>query len=294
MAVFGVILYVILSEGSTIQYFDGRSIFIDGKDVYVAGSGCVRASDTDRPMLWVNGEAQEIGEIGNFNKASSVFVSGVNIYVAMGTNNGAELWVNGNATILSKGDNSAANSVVVQGENVYVGGQSNGKAAIWQNGKCSILGPGEVAEVILHDGHIYAVGYDGEYSNGSPCVWVDGKEHQLSDFSGHANAIVFNGNDCYIAGEVQNKAALWKNNLLVLQEDRKSFAYAVAVAGENIYIGGCGFDSDYRCIALLWKNGVCEQVPAMGYQISALKVYDNKLYVGGATHKAIPVITMDL
>jgi len=283
-------------SSNRLHYFSGHSVFINGNDVYIAGSGCEGTSMTDRPLLWVNGEQRTVGEIGNFNKANSVFVSGNDIYVATTTENGAFLWKNGISKSLSGSDNfGEANSVCIHNGVVYVGGQYQGAPVIWIDGKCEILGySGCVNKVAIHNGNIYAVGYAGEYSSGTPCLWINGEKIELSVLSGHANDITFHGKDVYIAGECQRGAALWKNNQLVMCEGQKSCAYAVAVDGEDVYLGGNGFDASLRPIALLWKNGDSRRILEMRDEIYSLQIYDDKLYIVGSSKDELPFITRTL
>lgn len=283
-------------SGNRLHYFSGHSIFINGNDVYVVGSGCEGTSMSDRPLLWVNGEQSTVGEIGNFNKATSVFVSDDDIYVTMNTENGAFLWKNGILQSLSGSDNfGEANSVCVHNGGVYVGGQYQGAPVIWKDGKCEMLGfSGCVKKVAIHNGNIYAIGYIGDSFSGTPCMWINGEKTELSVLMGEANDIVFHGNDVYIAGECQRRAALWKNIQLVMCEGQKSCAYAVAVDRDDVYLGGNGFDASGRPIALLWKNGDSRRILEMRDDIYSLHIHDNKLYIVGSCKDALPMIVRDL
>lgn len=278
-----------------LQYFGGDSIFIsDNNDVYVAGSGCKGTSKTDRPLLWINGIEQTIGGIGNFNRAKSVYVDGNDVYVTMNTDAGAILWNNGTEQILSSVEFDEANSVCVDNGKVYVGGQAHDAAVIWVDGVQQTLSGSCVNEVAIHNGDVYAVGYEGDYFNGTPCLWINGKKTVLPGGSGIAHDIAFYNNDVYIAGECQKGTALWKNGTLVFSVSEKSGAYAVAVNGEDVYLGGHGFGTDMRPIALLWKNGVKRQILEMRSGIDDLMIKDNKLYISGSTKSMVPIMCIDL
>lgn len=297
MAVLSILICLLAScSGNSLDYFDGHSVFISGDDVYVVGSGCTGSSETDRPLLWKNDEQITVGEIGNFNKATSVFVEGSDVYITMSTENGASLWKNGIVQDLSCNDEfSNANSVCVAENKVFVGGKLNDMPVIWVDGKPLVLdNEGCINKIAYHNGKMYVVGYVGNAFGGTPCVWVDGMKEELSVSSGEANDIVFDGDDVYIAGKCYDGAALWKNGQLVMCEGHRSCAYAIAVNNGDVYLGGNGFDESLRPIALLWKNGESRQIEEMRDDIYSLLVHKNKLYVCGSTHKKIPLKIMSL
>jgi hypothetical protein len=85
--------------------------------------------------LWKNGIAQTL--IGESASASSVFVSGSDVYVAgWERNTGHTLWKNGTAQAV----NFTINSIFVSGSDVYLVGDdyslglSNPRAVLWKNG----------------------------------------------------------------------------------------------------------------------------------------------------------------
>jgi hypothetical protein len=90
-------------------------IWVQGTDVYVVGSSPLGAT------LWVNGKPQSIGNSGS--QAGSVTVSGKNVYIAGsqlntadGPINFAELWTNGQQTILPTNFvDAGASQVLVNG-----------------------------------------------------------------------------------------------------------------------------------------------------------------------------------
>jgi hypothetical protein len=95
-----------------------HSIFVSGSDVYVAGEETSTGPDpvwniTSIAKVWKNGVATSLTD-GTYNAwASSVFVSGSDVYVAGTDGRVAILWKNGVATALSSVYGTTANSVFV-------------------------------------------------------------------------------------------------------------------------------------------------------------------------------------
>ena len=109
----------------------GRSVYVYGKDVYVAGG------DYDTAVVWKNGVAQSLAD----GIAFSVFVSfdGSDVYVAgrVGLYD-AVVWKNGVVQNLTDGSHffSTAYSVFVHPNtnDVYAAGNDGNVAVVWKNG----------------------------------------------------------------------------------------------------------------------------------------------------------------
>ena len=91
--------------------FEVRAIFVDGPDVYAVANWLING--VNAPTYWKNGVPVNLplnGAVGG--DASSIFVSGGDVYVSGSTSHGAVLWKNGVETVLSS--TGQALSVVVR------------------------------------------------------------------------------------------------------------------------------------------------------------------------------------
>jgi hypothetical protein len=155
---------VTLSDGTKDTY--ATSIAVSGTDVYAAGSdiayvdfGLVPHIDSEgEAKYWKNGTLVNLTNGSTGASASSIAVSGTDVYVA-GTqwegnaiqyNDGftlyqrkpiAKYWKNGNPVNLTDGSKWAeARSIALSGSDVYVAGFEDGVAKYWKNGNPVILG----------------------------------------------------------------------------------------------------------------------------------------------------------
>lgn len=107
-------------------------LFICEDDVYIAGSICEGTSMTDCPTLWKNGIPQSIGEIGNFNNASSVFVDGNDIYAAINENDIGYLWKNGAITHGHIDMGYQIKALASTSDTLYIAGTGKDMVPIWK------------------------------------------------------------------------------------------------------------------------------------------------------------------
>ena len=146
---------VIWKNGEQQNLTDGinmavaTSVFVSKHDVYVTGYEEYYEEGRETPVsaarLWKNGIIQNLSDReeafgGSGGSATSVYVSGNDVYVTGIIAYTARLWKNGVVQNLAAADRnvitmSNANSVYVFGNDVYVAGGHGGKfAALWNNG----------------------------------------------------------------------------------------------------------------------------------------------------------------
>lgn len=302
LPVIGLIISLLLfgcAEKEKDYYCNGKDIFVVGDSVFIVGSKCQRTSETDVPTLWINGEAYEVGKMGNFNKATSVFVDDGDVYVTVTESDQqrAFLWKNGSVQMLGKQE---ANSVVVKDGTTYVVGQHNDMPTLWTNGKAEPLSfkPGSANSICLNGDDIYVVGYTGDYFNGKATLWKNGNEIPLSNYPSLAHEIVIEGDDIYIAGEELRNPAIWKNGdiqRLSFKNDNSS-AYSVAVSDGTVFVTGIrGFNVKGSPQYGIWKNGNLIDVSEdMRGEIVSVKINNNKVYFTGSSKNMLPLWTIDL
>jgi hypothetical protein len=263
--------FMITAIYSAAQLFSGCSKKNDSnvvppqrENVFVAGSSTQGVNSY--PGYWENGHLNKFeGEQSDF--VNAIFISGSDVYAAGSTNNGVvKYWKNGVPTILTDGTvYSYATSIYVSGSDVYVTGSENGIAKYWKNGvPVALSGGGTDAfatGIVVSGADIYVSGYESGDSTLNFITiaeyWKNGVPVRLSNtkFYANANAIVSSGGDIYIAGNENDVAVYWKNGVEISLGGRGSFAGAIAVSGNNVYVagyqGGAGGISDAIC----WNNG---------------------------------------
>jgi len=207
---------VIFAQGS--DGWNVHSIFVSDDNVYISGS-VPKATGYNitlpQAKLWKNGVEENLDDIDSEtfdSQASSVFVSGNDVYVAGYIRDYPEqvyvatLWKNGKRTNLANANNVRAHSVFVSGNDVYVAGESARRPILWKNG-------------IVQD-------------------LVDVQE------SSAFNSVFVSDNDVFTAGHIQVidydtgtlpmaylKAMLWKNNekLILNTAEKNKASVAVSV-----------------------------------------------------------------
>jgi len=127
-----------------------NAIAVNGNDVYLAGY-TISVAGVFQAAYWKNGILTQLSPAplpGTSTQATGIAVSGTDVYVTGYTNDGATLWKNGVATVLSKPGVAVANSIIVNGSDTYVSGFSNAVVTYWKNGTAVNLSPGNIGNLI--------------------------------------------------------------------------------------------------------------------------------------------------
>ena len=229
-----------------------NSVYVSGSDIYVAGeerSGDFMNSWGQRhsvAKLWKNGIVQNLSDVTKSSTASSVYVSGNDVYVAGTDEWNVTLWKNGEAQFLTRGGANSKYSVYVSGEDVYVAGIKDNINAgygltVWKNGE---------AQNLTLSG--------GSYNNGYHSVFVSNGDVYVAAFK-------------YDEERDLHIATLWKNGVaqnLTDVTDGDSSSESVFVSGCNVYVAGYSVESEK---AMLWKNGEV-QILGNGFAYSVFVV----------------------
>lgn len=272
------------------NYVAADDVFISDNKVYAVGSTSEGSSSTNCPTLWIDGDLQNIGSVGNFNSATSVFVEGNDVYVTIDEHDNYYIWKNGEKKIIDGA--TELTSLYVKDRNVYIAGSYNEQPTIWINNNRQILSheTGCVNDILVYENDVYAVGYLGSVFNPLAVLWKNGKMEKLGNNNSEAFDILIHNGSLYIAGKNNNCATLWLNGQSSTLEYEKSHAYSVALLGDDIYVGGQGFDKDGRSCSRLWKNGTPLPIAnEMGYQILSVVADSDKLYVAGTGKDRNPI-----
>jgi hypothetical protein len=246
--------------------------------VYIAGQ-ILYSRDTSEAVYWRNGQPVRLPRGSAIvTEATSIVVSGNDVYVTDLADNEAVYWKNEQLFTLSKIDaeRAVATSMVLLGTEVWVAGylvysdddEGNFTQAVyWRgDGRPVILGHYAVAERIAILGNdVYVTGWAGR----NAVFWRNGQISNLRNPSAsndrdgrnarpaRANSIFISGNDVYIAGwaqrmnsnsELQNWGAFWRNGqytALVDQSDSGRYIVnnganvrSIFVLDNNVYSGG--------------------------------------------------------
>lgn len=207
-----------------------QSIFVIGGDVFIAGWDEKRINNKDviyTAMLWKNGVAQYLNFLdeSDSSKATSVFVSGGDVYVAGSENNKAVVWKNGASQFLVPDDAlpSYANSVFVTSDDTYVAGTEGNQAVLWKNGiKHYMNDSGDemksfAASVYVSGADVYVSGMEEQNERGSTVLWKNGAKQCLTDttsfWPSNVGSVYVSGEDVYVVGTEHSVATLWKNGV---------------------------------------------------------------------------------
>jgi hypothetical protein len=243
-------------------------------DVYVAGN------QNSQATYWKNGQAVTLRAAHPDSHATSIAVSGNDVYVAgwegddfMYGNNVAKYWKNGQEVLLTGPIGASATSIAVAGGDVYVAGwKFRGKktvAVYWKNEQEVSLTDGltdaEATCIVLAGSNLYVSGHE----DGVAKYWENGQSVSLTDGShqAYATSMVVVGSDVYVVGSEYNGSNFivkyWKNGQAVsLTNGTTVYAVgqAMAVEGNDVYVAGWEGDmvgqvGGSGAVGKYWKNG---------------------------------------
>jgi len=254
-----------------------NSVFVSGKNVYVAGVASVPMTYSVERMiydprgyktmlvatLWVNGIEQNLGMLfddrmrkgilkfdNTYSKATSVYVSDNDIYVAGEECTYLVLWKNDIPKFIDN-SNTRGSTVYISGSRSYSGDQ------------------------------VFACG--GTF--GKNYLWridTEGEPREL--YMDMAHSVFVSGKDVYVVGWADGrggvKARLWKNGtsrlLTATHSDAKLFPLSVFASGGDAYVAILEEQKDKNnkliSYAALWKNGVSKRLSDKHSQANAVFV----------------------
>jgi hypothetical protein len=303
------------------------TINYNSADVYVAGALTVQASNGfwQVAAYWKDGVLTLLGDTLTPSSATGIAVSGNNVYVAgfKQVNNlktQACLWINGKEQVLSPDSSfSTATCIALQGSNVLVGGacydlspalgvvEYSGHGVYWMNGiPASIPNAANITSVAVSGEDVYFASYynepyvfagnDTTGGGGVAAYWKDNgpvvllgqptTNASVSDLVG----IAVSGQNVYAAGfGPANLSYFWTNGVKneLTQSNSNANAAAIALSGNDVYIGGSLTNSIGYPSAVYWKNNVpvtlsTSNINGSGYsQVNAIAVNGTDVYAAG-------------
>jgi hypothetical protein len=208
---------------SNTTYGVAKSIFVEGNDVYVAGtlsykSNQISNADAEMATIWKNNVSTKLSN-SLISRATSVFVSGTDIYVCGQEWNGSSgmvptFWKNGTISRLSSAVGEA-NQIVVSGSDVYVVGWVSINnlfvPKLWKNGIDIPLGieRGIVTSILCSGSNLFVTGGEVSIDNKwIPFIWKNGQITRFTESKAErANSIFAIDSDLYVLTDGE----LWKN-----------------------------------------------------------------------------------
>lgn len=204
-----------LSDGTSNA--EVHSVYVVGTDVYVGGAdqglartwkngvGTSLPNGTFVTSIFVNGS--DLYACGDYYNAPASY---------------AVFWKNGVFTDLTDRTlGSNATSVYVSGTDVYVGGRENTVARIWKNGVATSLSNGTlfnmVSTLCVNGTNVHASGYEMLTPGGISVAkyWKNGVATNLTNGTAVAttNSTFVFGSDVYVCGLEDGNITIWKNGV---------------------------------------------------------------------------------
>lgn len=271
--------------------------------VYVAGNQFI--NNDNAPVYWKDGALIELPFEDNYAEATSIFVSGSDVYVSGYTYNyttqsgRAVYWKNGQIEYLTSGDNEALGfDVFVSGKDVYVVGTEKINniyiARYWKNGVAVNVTNGANFSfgnaISVQGSDVYVGGREFNTTTNKYIakVWKNGTATQLTadDRQGYISSVFISGTDVYAAGREENprKGVYWKNGVRTeLSSD--GWVSSVAISEGTVYASISEAQSGaYK--PLYAKGSATTQLSDANGEAWDIAVFEKQVYVVGNTYSS--------
>jgi hypothetical protein len=255
----------------------GRSIYVDGTDIYVAGF-----TTPDHNMYtacyWKNGKRTDLpGITGERSQAYSVKVVKSDVYIGGKYHDGSKYnacyWENDVRHDVSSGVSASVNCMNMKGTDIYLGGgilSGVNFAGYWKNDEYHEL-EGSVNSLVhsisVSGASVYACGMTN--NGGSSGYWIDdgGTVRWVALGTGYSfeDIVAVNGDvfctGYYEDGESNTYARYFRNDQLIdlFPDLSYSETHAICIAGSDVYVAGCYYREPCMTVCY-WKNNTCVDV----------------------------------
>lgn len=184
----------------------------------------------------------------------------------------------------------------INNPDVYVAGHvfnkttGNIDAVIWKNGEKQTMGrlstqtgSSQATDIFILGNDVFSVGR-AFTSSWNVVLWKNGTANAITFFGNNsANSVFVNGASTYIAGQSNDRAAMWVNGVETILNTSLSVANDIFVSGTDVYVCGQKFNAGVF-VRVVWKNGI--EIPYVveldkSSNAKSIKVIGNDVYVVG-------------
>jgi hypothetical protein len=264
LAIRNLIFAVILLSIAACEKIDIKPV-ASKADIYISGSYRT-AAGYFIAVYWKNGKMVKlITDSTTTSFGRNILVNGGDVYVTGNKPNSTTgflqnvYWKNGVITELSGLTGTPSPPMIaINGNDVYVAGSlmldvpqnSSSIPGYWKNGIPQMIQVVagdrniDITSVTVSGNDVYVCGAITTATSGLSSIatyWKNGVQNKLvtpANGNSYARAMAVQGNDVYVAGQIGSNGAYWKNGIWNILSADNASVYAIAVKGSDVYLAG--------------------------------------------------------